>query len=118
MPPYDKSQIRPLALLVTDLGHRLEAYRISRNLKQAELAEMAGISRSTLARMEAGKGGTIDSMARIMRALDLEDRLLEIVPDATMSPLDPRSDTGKPRQRVRRAADDDDGEEWSWGDKS
>src|SRR3546814_12741779 len=85
----------------------------SSDLKQAELAEMAGISRSTLARLEAGNGGTIDSLARIMRALEIEDRLLDVMPDAKMSPLAPRSDTGKARQRVRKSSEGEDGEERS-----
>src|SRR3546814_16619960 len=82
MPHYDSPDLRPLSVLLSDLGKQIEAYRISRNLKQAELAEMAGISRSTLARLEAGNGGTIDSLARIMRALEIEDRLLDVLPDA------------------------------------
>src|SRR3546814_21058395 len=82
MPHYDSPDLRPLSVLLSDLGKQFEAYRISRNLKQAELAEMAGISRSTLARLEAGNGGTIDSLARILRALEIEDRLLHIMPDA------------------------------------
>ena len=118
MPHYDSSDLRPLSVLLSDLGKRIEAYRISRNLKQAELAEMAGISRSTLARLEAGNGGTIDSLARIMRALEIEDRLLDVMPDAKLSPLDPRSDTGKARQRVRKSSEGEAGEAWSWGDEA
>src|SRR3546814_16716587 len=90
----------------------------SSDLKQAELAEMAGISRSTLARLEAGNGGTIDSLARIMRALEIEDRLLDVMPDAKLSPLDPRSDTGKARQRVRKSSAGEAGEEWRWGEEA
>jgi transcriptional regulator with XRE-family HTH domain len=118
MTHYDLPDLRPLSVLLSDLGQQIEAYRISRTLKQGELAEMAGISRSTLARLEAGNGGTIDSLARIMRALDIEDRLLDIVPDAKLSPLDPRSDTGKTRQRVRKSSDSAPSEEWSWGDEA
>ena len=83
---------------------------------QAELAKLAGISRSTLSRLETGNGGTIDSLARIMRALDIEDRLLDIVPDAKLSPLDPRSDTGRARQRVRKPSASEPSEDWSWDD--
>lgn len=118
MPHYDSPDLRPLSVLLSDLGKQIEAYRISRNLKQAELAEMAGISRSTAARLEAGNGGTIDSLARIMRALEIEDRLLDVMPDAKLSPLDPRSDTGKARQRVRKSSEGEAGEEWSWGDEA
>lgn len=109
---------RPLIALLADLGKQLEAYRISRNLKQAELAELAGVGRSTLARMEAGKGGTIDSLARVMRALGLGARLLEVVPDAKVSPLDPRSETGKTRKRVRHAIKSSRASKWTWGDEA
>ena len=109
---------RPLIALLADLGQQLEAYRISRNLKQAELAELAGVGRSTLARMEAGKGGTIDSLARVMRALGLGERLLQVVPDAKVSPLDPRSETGKTRKRVRHAIRNSKASRWTWGDEA
>ena len=118
MPHYDSLGPRPLSMLLSDLGKQIEAYRISRSLKQAELAEMAGISRSTLVRLEAGNGGTIDSLARLMRALEIEDRLLDVMPDAKLSPLDPRSDTGKARQRVRKSSEGEADEEWSWGDEA
>ncbi len=113
-----KAQHRPLAGTLIDLGRKLEAYRISRNIKQVDLAELAGISRSTLVRIEAGKGGTIDSLARVMRALDVEERLLDIVPDAQLSPLDERSDTSKPRQRVRHSSDATGSEDWQWDDET
>ena len=118
MQHYNAPNLRPLSALLSDLGQQIEAYRISRNLKQAELAEMAGISRSTLARLEAGKGGTMDSFARIMRALGIEDRLLNLVPDAKLSPLDPRSATGKARQRVRKPSKERSTEVWNWGDEA
>ena len=56
--------------------------------------------------------------SRIMRALDIEDRLLDVMPDAKLRPLDPRSDTGKARQRVRKSSEGEAGEEWSWGDEA
>lgn len=118
MDPNENSFERPLIALLADLGQQLEAYRISRNLKQAELAELAGVGRSTLARMEAGKGGTIDSLARVMRALGLGGRLLQVVPDAKVSPLDPRAETGKTRKRVRHSAQEKVPGEWSWGDEA
>lgn len=118
MDPNDPSYERPLIALLADLGQQLEAYRISRNLKQSELAELAGIGRSTLVRMEAGKGGTIDSLARVMRALGMGERLLEVVPDAKVSPLDPRSETGRTRKRVRRAVRSGRGGKWTWGDEA
>src|SRR3546814_11954374 len=103
MPHYDSPDLRPLSVLLSDLGKQIEAYRISRNLKQAELAEMAGISRSTLARLDAGNGGTIDSLARKMRALEIEDRLLVVLTAAKLRPTDPRSTHRKPADQAGKA---------------
>ena len=49
---------------------------------------------------------------------DAMDELLEIVPDAKVSPLDPRSETGKPRKRVRHAVRSSRGGKWTWGDEA
>ena len=53
-----------------------------------------------------------------MRALDVEERLLDIVPDAQLSPLDERSDASKPRQRVRHSSDATGSEDWQWDDET
>jgi putative transcriptional regulator len=40
--------------VLRELGERLSAARVSRNLTQAHVAEEAGISKRTLERLEAG----------------------------------------------------------------
>lgn len=109
-------QTMPIDVLAQTLGERLAAYRIARGLKQADLAERAGIGRATLIRFESGAAGTVDTLLRLLRALGLEDRVLDLVPDASASPLDPRSAKGPPRQRVRDRDDSD--APWSWGDEA
>lgn len=112
---HNNETLQPISRIVEDLGIRLEAYRISRGIKQADLAARAGISRSTLMRLEAGTSGTIDSLARVLQALDLTDRLADLVPDAALSPLDPMSETGQHRMRVRDRKTDE--TPWSWDDE-
>ncbi|WP_339743522.1 helix-turn-helix transcriptional regulator [uncultured Maricaulis sp.] len=112
---HKSEHIQPINRIVEDLGIRLEAYRISRGIKQADLAAKAGISRSTLMRLEAGTSGTIDSLVRVLQALDLTDRLSDLVPDAALSPLDPMSETGQRRLRVRDRKTD--AAPWSWDDE-
>lgn len=80
------------------LGGQVEAYRLSRNITQADLAKAAGISRTTLSRLELTGSGTLETMLRVLRALGVEDRLFLLVPDAKLSPLDP---LGGQRQRAR-----------------
>jgi transcriptional regulator with XRE-family HTH domain len=101
-------------VLMRDLGQRLEDYRISRNIKQDDLAKTAGLSRTTIGKLEAGGGGTIETLLRVLRAFDLEGRILQIVPDTSINPLDPISTQGKKRQRARSVEDEQ--EPWTWGD--
>tara|TARA_R110000868_G_scaffold144412_1_gene363567 strand:+ start:10052 stop:10405 length:354 start_codon:yes stop_codon:yes gene_type:complete len=111
----DTPPIRSISQLVDQLGQQVEAYRLSRDLKQADLAKRAGISRSTLIRLEAGKGGTVETLVRVLRALEIDDRLANLLPAAALSPLDPMSETGRRRQRVRDRKTDS--APWTWGDE-
>lgn len=106
---------RPVALLAQDLGQRLAAFRLSRNLRQEDVAESAGVSRGVLVRLETGAGGTVDSLLRVMKALGLEDRVAELAPDARLSPLDSKSVDGG-RKRARPASSEPSASApWTWG---
>lgn len=105
---------KPIAELARVLGGRITAFRLSRNIRQDDVAREAGISRGAVARLEAG-GGTIDSLPRVMRALGIEDRIEMLVPEARMNPLDPKRDA-EPRLRARPPMDEPSGDApWSWG---
>ncbi|WP_159952670.1 MULTISPECIES: helix-turn-helix transcriptional regulator [unclassified Rhizobium] len=113
----DHVQSKPLKVVLDTLGMRLEQYRISRNLKQEDVAKLAGLSRMTVSKLESGKGATLDTLVRVLRAYGLEERIFNVVPDASLSPLDARSAEGKPRQRVRSTEEEGEADEpWSWGD--
>ena len=56
------------------------------------------------------------TLLRIMQALGIEDRVEMLLPDASLSPLDPRSEDGL-RQRARPPSAHEPAEEpWSWGE--
>lgn len=116
MADYVSDEILPIEALLGQIGARIERYRIARHIKQEDLAAQAGISSRTLRRLEASGNGTLDTVARVLRALDMDERLLTLVPDATLSPLDPRSARKQPRQRVRDSAKAPE-QPWQWGDE-
>ncbi len=98
------------------LSERLEAIRLSRNMTQNQLAEEAGVSRSTLTRMmQDGKGISLDSFIRIMMALKLTGSLQAMLPDPSIQPLQQLERSGKRRQRARPKTDEVP-DEWRWGD--
>ena len=90
-----------LSNLQHDLGHRLRQLRLARNLDQRTVADKAGISLRALSKLENGKGSTLETFLRTLRALDYVKGIDMIAPEPTVSPLallkNPR-----PPQRVRR----------------
>jgi transcriptional regulator with XRE-family HTH domain len=110
------AHLLPINVLVANMGRRIEAYRLSRNLRQSDLAEMTGLSPSTILRIEQGKGGTIDTLVRILQALDCADRIELVVPVAGLNPLDPMVRTGRQRRRARPVPEPEYNEPWTWGD--
>ena len=53
------------------LGQRIKAFRLERDMTQAQVAAYLGISKPTVARLEGGRGNVMDlTRAKIERQLD------------------------------------------------
>ena len=102
-------------VIIETLCRRLDEIRLTRNITQAELAERAGVSRSTMARIADGKAISLDSFVRVMQALGLEDHLAALLPDPSVRPVDRVQLDGSERQRARQTRTNP--EAWSWGDE-
>lgn len=83
------------------LGERLRKLRLSRNFDQRATAEKAGISEKALRNLEAGRGSTVETLLRVLKALDYLQGLDMLAPEASVNPLDLLRKP-KPPQRVRR----------------
>jgi transcriptional regulator with XRE-family HTH domain len=90
-----------VAELQGDLGHRLRQLRLARNLDQRTTAEKAGISLRALGKLENGRGSTLETLLRTLRALDYVKGIEMLAPQPTINPLTMLR-TPKPPQRVRR----------------
>lgn len=103
----------------TELGKRLRARRLDRNITQANVAEMAGVDRKVVSGIERGRDVSLDSFLSVLRALDLLDRLDELIPAPVPSPIaELMSPSGRrTRQRARPDAAST-AQSWSWGDES
>ncbi len=123
-----KSALRPLetdSAVLAELGKRLAARRLERNLTQAELAAEAGLSKRTVLRLESGESTQLTNLVRVLRALDLQGALTALVPAAGARPLEQLHSAGKRRKRASRRgtrAGSDPGSgaktrsEWTWND--
>jgi transcriptional regulator with XRE-family HTH domain len=85
-----------------DLGHRIRKLRLARNLDQRTTAERAGISLRALGKLENGRGSTLETLLRTLRALDYVKGIDMLAPEPTINPLSLLR-TPKPPQRVRRS---------------
>jgi transcriptional regulator with XRE-family HTH domain len=82
-----------------DLGEKLRALRLSKNLDQKTLAERAGVSVRALRNLESGQGSTIKTLVRVLRSLGRQDWLNTVAPVATINPLTLTREA-QPRQRA------------------
>jgi transcriptional regulator with XRE-family HTH domain len=92
--------------------------RISSDLTQDELADRAGVTRSTVQRLERGDSVQLDSLIRMVRALGRVEAFELLLPDAGSSPLAELDAGPEGRRRVRRSrtgSPQDSG--WRWGDE-
>jgi transcriptional regulator with XRE-family HTH domain len=85
------------------LGKHLQALRIAKNLDQVTTAEKAGISEKALRNLEAGRGSSIETLVRVLKALDSLDGLSLLAPRPSVSPLALLRHSGAVRRRVRRS---------------
>ena len=85
------------------LGERLKRLRLNRNLDQKSTAEKAGISERALRNLESGHGSTVETMLRVLKALDYLQGIDMLAPEPTVNPLDLLRQSKAP-QRVRRTS--------------
>jgi len=104
--------------ILAEIGDRVAAARLSRNLTQAALARDAGVSKRTLERLEAGESAQLTSLLRVLRALDLLGGLDALLPPPRPGPIELLEAGGRPRQRASgsRAEQETPGEPWRWDD--
>jgi len=107
--------------LLVELGTRLERARLDIDMTQARLAEEAGVSKSTVERLEKGHSVQLSNLIRILRVLGLLKNLDDLVPPVGPRPVELLEMQGKQRQRAsgtRKGTDErTDETDWTWGDE-
>ena len=83
------------------LGGRVRRLRLARNIDQRATADKAGISEKALRNLEAGRGSTVETLLRTLKALDSLQGIEMLAPEVTVDPL-ALLHASKPPQRVRR----------------
>ena len=89
-------------MILAELGARIARRRLDLEYTQAEVAELAGVGKRTVERIEAGATTQLVTLIRIFRALEMIDRLDGLAPEVRIRPMDLIKLRGKQRQRAPR----------------
>lgn len=100
--------------ILSELGNRIQQYRISMNITQAELAQKCGLSLKTIARTEAGHDTKLSNIIKILNIIGLSDNLDILIPE-------PQPDykalfEEKPIRKRARPDKNKSDTEWIWDD--
>jgi len=106
-------------MVMLELGQRIARLRIDRNLSQSGLAQMSGVGKRTLERLENGTQVQTRSLIRVLRSLEQLDALNILLPEADLRPMEALSFKGKSRKRVSRSRKKSDASKtWTWGSET
>jgi transcriptional regulator with XRE-family HTH domain len=95
---------------------RIEAIRLSRNITRKNLAEKAGVSEGTIARLEEGRGVSFDTLIRVLIAMRIQGNLEALLPDPSIRPMERIGVSGTERRRARPKQIKP-SKKWTWNDE-
>lgn len=97
------------------IGARIKQYRVNAGISQKELENESGVSVRSISRLEQGASIQLESLIKILSALNLEGNIDLLIPDQTKRPSFYLNDSDKPKQRVRKK--DGNAGAFKWGDE-
>ena len=83
----------------TELGNRIKALRLRKNITQKELGEAATLSLNAIKSLESGRG-KLSTLIAVLRELGALDHLDSFIPDTPVSPMQLAKMQGKVRERA------------------
>lgn len=73
--------------LEATLGENIKVLRLQKNIDRRSLSTQAGVSETALRNLEGGKGATLKTLTRVVKALNKESWLNSLAPQASINPL-------------------------------
>ena len=74
------------SIILNRIGNHLKTVRLRQNITQQSLADAAGVSLSSLKKIEKGEIGSFDSLLRVLRTLGKLDVFQPLVDEEQLSP--------------------------------
>ena len=82
-----------------ELGRRIKALRLRKNLTQKELAQAATLSLNAIKSLESGRG-KLSTLVAVLRELSALEHLDNFIPEVSISPMQLAKMQGKERERA------------------
>lgn len=97
-----------------EIGRRIKALRLRKNITQKELAEATTVSLNTIKSLESGSG-KLSTVIAVLRELGALEQIDNFIPEPSISPLQLARMQGRQRERAsggRRKHRAEDDAEW------
>lgn len=88
--------------IAREIGARIRRYRLQKNLSAEAVATRSGLGAKTVLNAERGANPRLETVIKLLRALDRLDALDAFLPPPGVSPLALLERKGKPRRRASR----------------
>ena len=82
-----------------ELGDRIRALRLRKNITQRELAEATTLSLNAIKSLESGRG-KLSTLISVLREMGALDHLNSFIPEPSISPIQLARMRGKGRERA------------------
>lgn len=102
---------------IIELGEKIKQYRIALGMTQKDLEDKSGVSLRSIVRLEQGNSVQLESLIKILVALDLGKNLDLLVPDQRKRPSYYLENATKQRKRYRKKKVDGAVNSFKWGDE-
>lgn len=90
--------------VLNEFGKRIAGARLNNNWTQADLANKASVSKSTVEHIEKGQSTQLLNMIKILRALGHLNQFISIVPELGPSPMELLAASRKQQASKRKRA--------------
>jgi putative transcriptional regulator len=85
--------------IAKEIGHRVRALRLAKNITQKELAGATTLSLNAIKSLESGRA-KLSTLIAVLRELEALDQLDHLIPEISISPLQLAKMKGKVRKRA------------------